>query len=410
MIRCSTGQLKIQSKGGKDYYRLRLNLIDDSAQDRKDRYKDVYKDTGLVVGGKTNGIKNINLANEMLTQAIREYTPIGANMPFYRYCQVWLDGIKANHQIATTTKEGYEYKVAYIINYFEVFKDMTLADVKTQDLRAFQNSLYEIERKTHTQKKDVGLSDRSVRDIMVLLKQIFKYAQDNGHLRGANPCNLLKLPKKKKKEDDLPFIGEDEIEIFKEELKENCDGNFPLECAYLVGLFYGLRREEICGLRWSAIRNGDIHIEHTVARMKTLVARDDTKTSTSNRTCALLPQIEEMLNRIKAEQANNRLLFGDTYHESDYVFTWADGRPFSPDYLTKKFRKIIDKSERLDKRLHLHDLRVSCVSILMSKGIPIKDVQKWVGHADIQTTLNIYTRTTRKRQLETAKTMANVLF
>ena len=111
-----------------------------------------------------------------------------------------------------------------------------------------------------------------------------------------------------------------------------------------------------------------------------------------------------------AEQKKNREIFGNAYVESDYVFTWADGHPYTPDYLSRKFKRIINKSEILDKRLHLHDLRVSCVSILINKGVNIKDVQKWVGHEDIQTTMNIYARTTRKRQYETGETMAKVMF
>ena len=116
------------------------------------------------------------------------------------------------------------------------------------------------------------------------------------------------------------------------------------------------------------------------------------------------------LEKDSTKQERNRELYGDTYHESDYIFTWPDGRSFTPDYLTRKFSKIIKKSDTLDKRLHLHDLRVSCVSILINKGINIKDVQKWVGHSDIHTTMNIYARTTRKRQYETGKVMAGVMF
>ena len=407
MLQCTSGQLKETMKGGQKYYRIRLHLVDDTAKERKDRYRDKYLDTGLVVGGKTGRISNFNLANEMLTQAIREYTPVGANMPFNKYCEYWIDEIKSNHDLSITTKEGYEYKTGYITRYFQD-SGLTLSDVSTNDLRNFMNSLYEIENKKN--KDEEGLSDRTVRDIMVIAKQIFKFAIDNGHLRGANPSANVKLPKKKKKEDDLPYISDEDIQDFKELLHANCDGHLMLEYAFLIGLFYGLRREEICGLKWSAIRNGDIHIEHTVVRMKTLVAKDTTKSDASNRACAILPEIQEIFDQIKAEQEKNKSLYGNTYHDSDYIFTWEDGRTFTPDYLSKKFRKIIDKSETLDKRLHLHDLRVSCVSILINKGINIKDVQKWVGHTDIHTTMNIYARTTRKRQYETGQAMASVLF
>lgn len=92
------------------------------------------------------------------------------------------------------------------------------------------------------------------------------------------------------------------------------------------------------------------------------------------------------------------------------MFTFEDGHSMSPDYASKRFKKIIRRSENLDKRLHLHDLRASCVSILVNRGINFKDVQKWVGHKDIQTTMKIYARTTRKRQYATGLEMAKVMF
>ena len=409
MLECNGGQLIKSTKGGKEYYRIRLHLVDHTAKTRKEKYKDKYQDTGLLVGGKTGRINNIHLANEMLAQAIREYTPVGASMLFDKYCEYWLDETNKNHDLASTTKGGYEYKIAFVTRYFND-KNLTLSEVTSNDLRDFMNSLYEVEKKNHTQRNDKGLSERTIRDIMILVKQIFKFAIDNGHLQGTNPAARIKLPKKRKKEDDLPYISEDDIQDFKTLLHDNCNGHLGLECAFLFGLFYGLRREEICGLRWSAIRNGNLHIEHTITRMKTIVAKDTTKTEASNRACAILPEIQDMLDRIKANQAINKSLYGNTYYDSDYIFTWEDGRFFTPDYLSRKFRKIIDKSETLDKRLHLHDLRVSCVSILINKGINIKDVQKWVGHSDIQTTMSIYARTTRKRQYATGKAMAEVIF
>ena len=56
MFVCTSGQLIESKKRGEVYYRIRLNLVDDTAKKRKDRYRDKYIDTGLVVGGKTGRI------------------------------------------------------------------------------------------------------------------------------------------------------------------------------------------------------------------------------------------------------------------------------------------------------------------------------------------------------------------
>ncbi len=409
MLTCNTGQVEVQSKKGVQYYRLRLCIVDDSIKSGKGRYKNKYINTDLIVGGKTGRIKNERLAEEMLTKAIREYSPIGANTNFAEYCKVWKEEKDKGHEIRKITSETYDYKLGRIISYFSD-KKMTVNDITTSDLNAFKDSLYKTKKTSSAQVNDKGLSDRTIRDILVLLKSIFKYAIDNGHLIGHNPAAAVKLPKKVKKSDDLPYIGEDEIADFRHELELQCQDHPFLIYAFMIALFYGLRREELCGLRWSAIRNGDLHIEHTVVKLKTTVVSDKTKTTASNRSCAILPETQEIFDKVKALQNIYKRVHGNTYQESDYIFTFEDGHPMSPDYASKRFKKIINNSANLDKRLHLHDLRASCVSILVNRGVNFKDVQKWVGHEDIRTTMDIYARTTRKRQYETGQEMAKALF
>lgn len=172
-----------------------------------------------------------------------------------------------------------------------------------------------------------------------------------------------------------------------------------------------MRREEILGLKWNAIHeDGKLYIEHTVSRVKSTIAKDRTKTDTSQRNYPIPDRIRDELSKIRDRQSENRKLFGNRYIDSDYVFTWEDGHCYSPDYLTKSFKKIVRNDARLDDSLTLHSLRASCVSILIHSGTDIKDVQVWVGHKDVQTTLNIYARTNEKQQNKVANRMADTLF
>lgn len=88
----------------------------------------------------------------------------------------------------------------------------------------------------------------------------------------------------------------------------------------------------------------------------------------------------------------NRKLFGDAYKENDYIFKHADGSLFYPDYPTKAFGKVIKGHPELPQSITFHGLRKSCVSILVHEGFDVKGIQKWVGHADIDTTLKIYAK------------------
>ena len=127
-------------------------------------------------------------------------------------------------------------------------------------------------------------------------------------------------------------------------------------------------------------------------KVKEKIAKDTTKTEASYRTYPLHNYIGNMLLEMRNRQKKNRLLFGNEYQDSDYIFTWQDGRPFSPNYVTKAFKKIVGQSEHLSSDLTFHNLRKSCVSMLLEEGYSVKEIQEWVEHADASTTMNIYAK------------------
>ena len=106
-----------------------------------------------------------------------------------------------------------------------------------------------------------------------------------------------------------------------------------------ITLYYGLRRSEVLGLKWSAIdfKKDRIKINHTVVKHTSLVAKDKTKTEASRREYTLLPEIKEILLKVKSEQKAYKKAFGKEYKNTDYIFTWPDGRLYHPNYITKEF-------------------------------------------------------------------------
>lgn len=397
MITCQNGQIEVREKNGKEWFYLRLYLIDDSVHGRK-KYKNKYIDTGLAAT-KRNRVK----ANQLLAEEISSYTEVGKDMKFSAYCQQWFESKCLQTEI--NTSEGYAYRLKHITSYFDDM-NFSLGEITPQDVKDFYNYLLTKpkSRTSYAQRSEVGLSNRTVKDIASLLRSILKEAYELGHIT-KNPAARVKVPKKPEDQKDPSFIDVDEVPVFL-----NAIHGHPLEEVFTVALYYGLRREEICGLKWSAIRDGQIFIEHTVTKMKTTIAKDRTKSFASYRSCPLLPKIELMLNDIKSRQELFKRVMGNQYFDSDYVFTWNDGRPYSPDYITKNFKKIVRANDDLDSDLKLHDLRASCVSMLINSGMDIKSVQKWVGHKDMQTTMNVYARTNKKRQTKVAEAMENIIF
>ena len=396
MKECKSGRVITKKRKGQNYFFLRLNLVDTESDDKQKRYFTKDIPTNLVVSKR-----NQSKANAMLEDAITEYSADAERMYYHNYLKRWLESKRPSLEI--TTYEGYEYRLKIVLCYFTEHKTL-LTELKPEHIRDFYNYLLTVEHGTG-KRHSIGYSNRSIKDIAILVRAsledavILKYISES-------PAIKIKTPHKTTDIQTKAYVGSDDVGIFLDAISGH-----RLEAAFLLALYYGLRREEILGLKWSAIHeDGKLYIEHTVSRVKSTIAKDRTKTDASQRSYPIPDKIRDELIKIRDRQSENRKLFGNKYIDSDYIFTWEDGHCYSPDYLTKSFKKIVRNDDRLDNSLTLHSLRASCVSILIHSGTDIKDVQAWVGHKDVQTTLNIYARTNEKQQNKVANTMADTLF
>ena len=189
---------------------------------------------------------------------------------------------------------------------------------------------------------------------------------------------------------------------------EVCNGELVQPIYYLT-LNYGLRRSEVMGLKWDAIDfdNNMLSIKHTVVQNDTIVRKDKTKNHSSKRSYPLMDDIKGILLGLKSEQDNNREHFGSKYIQSDYVFTKPDGTLIRPDYVSQKLRKIL-KQHNLPY-IRFHDMRHSCATLLLSLGFSMKEIQEWLGHANLQTTANIYAHVDLKQKVNMINTVSNSL-
>ena len=110
------------------------------------------------------------------------------------------------------------------------------------------------------------------------------------------------------------------------------------------GNLNGLRRSEVMGLKWDSVDffTGTLTIRHTVVQVETLVEKDKTKNVSSRRSFPLLPEIAELLQGLKKQETENRKFFKKEYNENNYIFKWDDGRPFTPDYVTQRFSRLLE--------------------------------------------------------------------
>ena len=182
----------------------------------------------------------------------------------------------------------------------------------------------------------------------------------------------------------------------------------------LLAAFYGLRRSEVLGLKWSAIdfENKTITIKHTIVEIKVkgkykILGKDRTKTNASHRTLPLTDEIIVALENAKNQQKYYKRKFRKSYNTNyeEYVCLNPDGSIIKPDYVTRHFPLLLKNSNL--RHIRFHDLRHSCASLLLSRNVSMKAIQEWLGHSDFSTTANVYTHLDINSKLLSAEAISS---
>ena len=377
-----TGSLQI--KNGTDYVVLNLKI----GGQRKQK----WVNTGLPENcSKKDREKKLR---QILTQYEDDPEKYTSTVLFCDYILFWLE--EAQTKVRTISYEHYANEVKnHIYPYFKAL-GVRLVDVDRNTCQSYFNA----KAKNGRLDGKGGLSPKTLRHHKNILHQTLELAVLNGQIP-KNCCTNLSLPKLERK--TYAFYNYEETQTFLQAVQ-----NEPLYPLYLFTAVYGLRRSEVLGLKWDSIDldNKTLTIKHTRKRCNTVVEEDTTKTAFSYRQ---LPLTEEMVNqlvRLKLEERQNAKDFGSAYQKNGYIFKWPDGKPYAPDYITSKFSKTLKKYGL--KHIAFHGLRHSCGSMLNEMGFTLKDIQEWLGHADIQTTANIYLHLDmeHKRNISTALSSA----
>ena len=157
-----------------------------------------------------------------------------------------------------------------------------------------------------------------------------------------------------------------------------------------------------------------ITVRHTVTTCridgkKVMVAADRTKNKSSMRTMPLVPLFKERLLYLQDQQNKQRKLCGGSYCRDfrGYICVDEMGVLIKPDYISAAFPKLLDRHGL--RRIRFHDLRHSCASLLLAHGVPMKQIQEWLGHSDFSTTANIYSHLDYTAKLNSAETLVTSL-
>lgn len=258
-------------------------------------------------------------------------------------------------------------------------------ELQQKDLQQFYSRL-----KTNGRLKDVDhygpeLSDSMVRRAHKLCRMALKQAVKDGIIKN-NPSDNCKIPPKKARE--MSILTPEEMHRLLIQAKH--DNYYEL---FLLEAATGMRRGEICGLKWDDInlQSGEINISRQAAVVDGKISICTPKTKSSSRTIIIPPKVAGVLREYK------RNVF------SEWVFPSPldNEKPRHPCSVTKILYKLLDRIGC--KRVRFHDLRHTFATNAIASGMDIKTLSSIIGHISTETTVNIYTHLTDQMKQEAAK-------
>jgi integrase len=251
-------------------------------------------------------------------------------------------------------------------------------------------------RLKHGKKKATVAKDYTV------INQVLNYAVSKKMI-SVNPNSAITLHKIEKY--NAATLNAEQMQYYLEFIVGDI-----IEIPILLGGFYGMRRSECVGTRESQFdfQHKFFRANHTVTtavidKQKIYIPSDKLKTDLSNRTYPLIPYVEE---RIKAKIAENkelRKLCGSSYSNEwlGHLCVHPLGEIIDPGYITNRHRELLKKAGL--PHVRFHDLRHSCVGLMMANEVPMERIRDWVGHSDIRTTVNTYGHLEYQSKKKTAK-------
>lgn len=225
------------------------------------------------------------------------------------------------------------------------------------------------------------LSDSMVRGVHMMLHQALEMAVTE-RLIVKNPTKGTTIPKKNYVEKQI--LCDSQLEIFKEAIKKEPYWND----LFYVEIMTGLRKGELCGLKWSDIDfiSGTMCIRRSVSKTKDGIVIGETKTDAGVRKIILPPSVIELLQR-KKQEATSEWIFPHYANPSE---------PMHPEVAYRKLKTIL-KNAGLPL-IRFHDLRHTFATHALQGGVDAKTLSGILGHTNASFTLDTYTHVTSDMQ------------
>ncbi len=284
------------------------------------------------------------------------------------YLDRWMkDSVRGTVRLSTV--ERHEINVRVHIN-------PTLGQVKLKSLTPAHV------RALHREKLDAGSSPATVRKIHSTLHKALAQAVADGLL----PRNAADVKAPRPAPDEMRPLSEAEARAFLEAASDERS-----EALYVLAITTGLRRGELLGLRWddADLEKGTLRVGRSLVREGGRYTLGDTKTKRGRRQVNLTPRTVNALKAHRKRQLEERVSLAGLYEDQGLIFATSAGTPIQPENLVKRSFKPLLKKAGLPE-IRFHDLRHTCATLLLGRGVHPKIVQELLGHATIAMTLDTY--------------------
>lgn len=289
----------------------------------------------------------------------------------------WLDEYAAN-TVRHSTLKNYRYMANHVKR---ELGDNQVSSVTVEDVQQMYHRL--IVR---------GLSATTVRHVHSML-HLAMDAAVRAHLTAQNPTDLAVPPRAERGE--MRILTEQQLDTFMKAIRTDASWyDF-----FYTELTTGLRRGEICGLRWQDFdeKSGVLHVRRTLHSEDGRLVAGATKTGCGTRDIVLPDGTAEVLRKRKA----------GSYSEWIFPNLTKPELPISPGAAYRRLKEILKRANLPDIRFH--DLRHTFSTHALSSGVDARTLAGILGHTNASFTLDTYTHVTGDMQKHAAEVVSGFM-
>ena len=354
--------------------------------------------TGIPVKG--NNKREAEAERKRILSAWEEKVAVNhSDILFSGYLKEWLE--TAKYSVKENTYHEYKQMIERrICPYFEE-KGITLQDLKPYHIQAFYRRKMDIDK----------VSANTIHRYHSTIHKALRNAYETDRI-AENPARKGKITLPQKEQFRGDYYTPDELRKLVDVARDT-----KLEVPIMLESWFGMRRGEIVGVRWSSINfetktlymNGTVTDKGSGSRSENLTYRNYAKTPSSIRTFPLEDDILLYLKALRSKQAANRLLAGREYNQQwgDFVCVDEMGNLIHPEYISRTFPILLRKHGL--RKIRFHDLRHTNATLLLEQGASLKEIQVWMGHKSFSTTADTYAHVQANAKKRLAETMRDIL-